>query len=71
MRIWDVAGWELRAELTDSAGGWYSMAFSPDGSLLAVSDAAGQISLIDPTTAAVERTFAGCPHRARRHGVHA
>jgi WD40 repeat protein len=59
MRTWAVDGWELLDDVTTSPGGWYSMAFSPDGALLAVSDADGRISIIDPATAAVERTFAG------------
>ena len=60
LRMWDVDGWHLRAEVTAaSPGGWYSLAYAPDGSFVAASDAAGQISLLDPATGAVTRSFTG------------
>ncbi|MET0325596.1 MAG: WD40 repeat domain-containing protein, partial [Ilumatobacteraceae bacterium] len=35
LRIWDVDGWTMRDEFTTTAGGYWALAFTPDGSALA------------------------------------
>jgi WD40 repeat protein len=59
MRVWQVDGWKLLGEYRTLAGGYVSTAYAPDGSTLAVSGATRQISVVDPETGAVERTFTG------------
>jgi len=47
MRVWDLQSKDLIAEHQVTMGGYWSMAFLPDGTSLVVSDIIGNISIID------------------------
>ena len=46
--FWELGSWRLLNEVSCTAAG--TMAFSPDGSLLAVNSADGLVMLLDPAT---------------------
>ncbi|MFE4540515.1 toll/interleukin-1 receptor domain-containing protein [Streptomyces scopuliridis] len=57
VRLYDLATGALRASLEDLDGSVATVAFSPDGRLLAVGDADGGVRLLDVTSADSPRTL--------------
>ncbi len=56
LRVWDVTSGELVADYPTIVGGYRSIDFLPDGSLL-VADRQGNLSVLDPTSGEVRSTF--------------
>lgn len=56
MRLWDIGSGEMVAEYPTIVGGYRSIDFLPDGTILAA-DRQGMLSVLAATTGEVERTF--------------
>jgi WD40 repeat protein len=65
MRIWrrDGLDAELTATLDAVPGGYYALAWSPDGSTIAASDIAGAVTLLDASSGQPILLFTGTKHR--------
>lgn len=59
MRVWDLQSKDLIAEHEVTMGGYWSMAFLPDGNSLVVSDIIGSISVVDVVSGETTMTFDG------------
>ncbi len=68
VRLYDLATGELRASLDDLKSGAEAVAFSPDGRLLAIGDAKGEVRLLDVTSADRPRTLGAVTAAADRTG---
>lgn len=62
MRIWDVASRELVADYATPMGGYWSMRFL-DEETLVVGDVTGQVALVDPATGQADLTFSSSKAR--------
>ena len=60
LHVWDTVKGELKHKISgDGIYSIYSVAFSPDGSLLAGGDELGHIHLVDPDTGEYKKRFGG------------
>lgn len=59
LRVWDLQSKDLIADHQVTMGGYWSIAFLPDGTSLVVGDLAGNVSVVDVLSGETKRTFAG------------
>jgi WD40 repeat protein len=65
IRVWEVATGKLLHEFQGPKGGVLSVAYSPDGSILAAAGLDGSIAFLDPATGQQKETWAAHPGAVR------